>query len=74
MMREQEIEDSLRESFLDSHEATSKEATSFAHNTVVDILASQADMEDPELAVLNEFPELLDSVEETIDFNGRVVQ
>jgi hypothetical protein len=73
-MREQEIEDSLRESFLDTHESTPKEATSYAHGVVLDLLSSPADTIDPDLDALDDFPDLLDSVEETLDFKGRVVQ
>jgi hypothetical protein len=73
-MREQAIEDNLVEDFLDKHDATGKEARAYAHDAVIDLMATSVDDHDPELEALSDFPGLLESVEETLDFHCRVVK
>lgn len=71
-MIEQEIEDNLVEDFLDKHSYTGREARAFAHGAVIDIMADSVPLGDDELSVLEEFPDLLEDVDETLDIRNNV--
>jgi hypothetical protein len=71
-MREQEIEENVREDFLDKNQTTSKEARSYAHDSVTEAFLDHSALTDPDLEALGEFPDLLEGVDDTLDIQNNI--